>query len=843
MDPLTQLPLECLQRILQHIQRERNKTSLDTLFSLLRVSRYIATVTIPIIYEDPFNGHGNNTPIVSSLLAQTLLSSPTYCATIHPETCNNPLSNGAVHPFLAMRLRQFLRFSPLPTASASTQFDYLSHVRHISPVRYDGRRVYHFWSDSKSLSTEETAYIEEHQDEVELQCQLDGVTVAPNLFDICLHKWLLYHLHGVSLLRETIWALAVPILDQLESLTIPLSDIRRYRAVVERLGRLERICILQDEIYQSGDTIDEGSRSRRDESMQAMVMFVKAHAQCHPGRLKDVHCETNTWPFSYLYFPDEIRLQVYRALPPPTKRKTIDMYNYLPVLAHPQTVDLGHVEQVYQARNGFPWLEKAVREEPRFLQRCRRLKSIHMNSLGRGSFDWAVSERRSVDDNGFVTIEDTDNSVTNFNHNDYNLNNEHRSAGLPSRESSFRSQQQQHRGRLVPLESMLLYKTTYDCEINDIAFAFSRTLKSLAVGNAPHGTRRPPVMGSISTPEESIFPTCHIGRGWVDMRLKTLRVDSNGAQLMLDPFLFTQCPDLIEVGLSDGTRKYQCQEIPLSIPAQLSSLERLNLQGLPALSFHPATFETTTKLKRLLLSVKAGSQTSFYIPPVEELTAFYDGSSEVGSLWTWDWHLPQLTELHLTGEFAYRFQFRMLRGCPALRELGLNMRNAPYTGKHTRILTIRDFSAEDNTTVTSTNTTSINADLQNQTPAHIVLQSLKQLLLAGTWIVDDSIIPLLLHEMCPTIRKIALQDCIGFSSTSIANTLRTSSNPFLELSLSSPPPSAEEQVQLGMYSFKDWVMDRKEARDCNIRFQSEQFFLLRDPEVFSGGRHATQHQG
>ncbi|KAG0064541.1 hypothetical protein BGZ89_009042 [Linnemannia elongata] len=703
MDPLTELPLD----------------------------RYIATVTIPFIYEDPFNGHGNNTPIVSSLLAQTLLSSPTYCATIHPETCNNPLTNGAVHPFLAMRLRQFLRFSPLPTASASTQFDYLSHVRHISPVRYDGRRVYHFWPESKSLSTEETAYIEEHQDEVEHQCQLDGVTVAPDFFDICLHKkWVLCYLHGVSLLRETIWALAVPILDQLESLTIPLSDIRRYRAVVERLGRLERICILQDEIYQSGDTIDEGSRSRRDESMQAMVMFVKAHAQCHPGRLKDVHCETNTWPFGYLYFPDEIRLQVYRALPPPTKRKTIDTYNYLPVLAHPQTVDLGHVEQVYQARNGFPWLEKAVREEP-----------------------------------------------------------------------------------------------------------------SLAVGNAPHGTRRPPVMGSISIPEESIFPTCHIGRGWVDMQLKTLRVDSNGAQLMLDPFLFTQCPDLIEVGLSDGTRKYKCQEIPLSIPAQLGSLEKLNLQGLPALSFHPATFETTTKLKRLLLSVKAGSQMSFYIPPVEELTAFYDGSSGVGSLWTWDWHLPQLTELHLTGEFAYRFQFRMLRGCPALRELGLNMRNAPFTGKHTRILTIRDFSAEDNTTVTSTNTTSINADLKNQTPAHIVLQSLKQLLLAGTWIIDDSIIPLLLHEMCPTIRKIALQDCIGFSSTSIVNTLRKSSNPFLELSLSSPPPSAEEQVQLGMYSFKDWVMDRKEARDFNIRFQSEQFFLLRDPEVFSGVRHATQRQG
>lgn len=373
--------------------------------------------------------------------------------------------------------------------------------------------------------------------------------------------------------------------------------------------------------------------------MQAMVLFVEAHARCHPGRLKDVSCETNAWRIGVpLYFPDEIKLQVYRALPPPTKRTILNGDNCLPVLAHPQTVDLGHVEAIYQEWDRFRWLEKAVREDPRFLQKCRRLRNIRMYSLGRGSFDWAVRERRSIDDDGYVTTEDTDNSDTN-NNSDNDTNNEHRVAVLPLLKGCFRLQQQQSRGRIVPVESMRLYKTTYDCEIDDIAFAFSRTLESLTVG-AFLRMRRGPLMEPISTIEGPILPTCHIERGWVEMRLQILQVNGNGTRLMLDPFLFAQCPGLVVADLCDSTTDYQCQEIPLSLPAQLNSMEKLKLQGLPALSFHPATFETTTKLKRLLLSVEAGSQTSFFIPPVEELAAFYDGSGSAGWLWTWDWHLP-----------------------------------------------------------------------------------------------------------------------------------------------------------------------------------------------------------
>lgn len=75
---------------------------------------------------------------------------------------------------------------------------------------------------SAILFRQESAYLMSNWEEAELQCQLDGVTVSPEFSNL----WNLkndspYFLHAISLLRETTWALAAPILNQLESLTIP----------------------------------------------------------------------------------------------------------------------------------------------------------------------------------------------------------------------------------------------------------------------------------------------------------------------------------------------------------------------------------------------------------------------------------------------------------------------------------------------------------------------------------------------------------------------------------------------------------------------------------------------
>ncbi|KAF9546199.1 hypothetical protein EC957_009937 [Mortierella hygrophila] len=86
-----------------------------------------------------------------------------------------------------------------------------------------------------------------------------------------------------------------------------------------------------------------------------------------------------------------------------------------------------------------------------------------------------------------------------------------------------------------------------------------------------------------------------------------------------------------------------------------------------------------------------------FTPPVEELNQSYgiqDGSPArlttpatdfelniTRPRWTWDRHLPLLTYLHLTSEFAYLFEFKFLQGCPVLKTLWLDIRST-ITGEH-----------------------------------------------------------------------------------------------------------------------------------------------------------------
>ncbi|KAG0071420.1 hypothetical protein BGZ90_012260 [Linnemannia elongata] len=466
-----------------------------------------------------------------SLLARTLLAcsstncnntlpDPTTAATATATTTTDTTTTSTVHPVLAMHLRQFLpTFFPSP--SASTQFNYLRYVRHINHINhidYKLRRKQVYWPTSEPFSSEEAAYRKEHKADLQRQCQLDDVVVPPYSF-------------VVILLREATWALASLILDQLESLTLPLSDIGRYRAVIERFGRLERLCFFQDEVYVSGVRYNYTPSSMRgDAAMQAMVQFVKEHVRLFPGRLKTVTSHTFTWA-TYIrhYFPEGIQLQIYRALPPPSAQALINKDNYLPTLAHVRTVDLGLVQDIVDGATSDKWLKKVVLAEPRFLQRCRRLRSISLNSLGEGSFDWAVKERRSLDGFGFVTVEGTVDAGDSDDHNnDEGLG----LVGLSLKDGGssleFRPRQQ-NRGRLVPLESMNLMEPSFDREIDDIAFAFSSTLRSLTAGW--------PIARNFVTPAGFHRPFLRVGRGWVDMRLRFLKIDAFRFHLMLDPFI------------------------------------------------------------------------------------------------------------------------------------------------------------------------------------------------------------------------------------------------------------------------------------------------------------------
>ncbi|KAG0287741.1 hypothetical protein BGZ96_008371 [Linnemannia gamsii] len=115
-----------------------------------------------------------------------------------------------------------------------------------------------------------------------------------------------WYLHQSDLYRDTVWALAVPVLGQLESLTFPILGIWRWTTVVDSLERLETLVFILDETfdrdyintYFPAESIPVSQQQRKwlmadeeAEAMQAMVFFVNEHTRHFRGRLKSVNAE------------------------------------------------------------------------------------------------------------------------------------------------------------------------------------------------------------------------------------------------------------------------------------------------------------------------------------------------------------------------------------------------------------------------------------------------------------------------------------------------------------------------------------------------------------------------
>lgn len=96
------------------------------------------------------------------------------------------------------------------------------------------------------------------------------------------------------LFREATWTLAEPLLEQLQSSTIPISAIDQYLGVVSRLERLERIRFLLDALFDYRASyvwtaaleelmfpIDDP----KNQTMHRAIQFVKEHAILLPGQL------------------------------------------------------------------------------------------------------------------------------------------------------------------------------------------------------------------------------------------------------------------------------------------------------------------------------------------------------------------------------------------------------------------------------------------------------------------------------------------------------------------------------------------------------------------------------
>ncbi|KAG0301312.1 hypothetical protein BGZ97_002831, partial [Linnemannia gamsii] len=721
---------------------------------MCRVNRHISRVATPFLYHDPFHllkDYDNKIFNVRGYLMRCLLA-----------TLLNSIPVSQLHP--ALRLGMDIVTNPNTDIDTNTAalFRLLSPdcIKHIHYLHHFNLEAYTFLEygnhgeDHKDYSPAELDYI--HGQEF-LNMYLIDRKDATCLKDPQSSERLMYYYPNV-LYREATWSLSEPILERLESLSFPLSNTCRYLQMVERLGRLGRVKVYLDMVFdceccdgmEDNNTLHQARRQRKKESFEVLVQFVKKHVKNFPGCLKTVTTlNSYFWEDGPQCCPEEVEHEIYAMLPLQYVPTNIISANWWKVMAHLETIDLGRVWQVLWLPPSSEVVCQAV------LRRCRMLKWFTVESLPRGCFDWAVQEKKDLERLGHGFGSATTNTAATTVVRPTLL-------GSPlgrQQQDAFSDESQPPQAAymehgLVKLERVTLEECRVPSpDLDAVAFAFNQSLGMLSI-NALHA------------PEN--IHTIHFGQGWVTMhalfRLELQLAQTHRAthRLELDIIFYTRCPSLKHVKIKDETFEYLCQDVVPCLPADVEELSIVYLRGWSALTFHPAAFQSSKKVLVLKMSMPRRDGYCF-IPPVEELEASYGlGQHAVFETiarrprWTWDWHLPRLIDIDLTSEFAYLFEFRMLYGCPNLETLRLNM--CTVDGLHTRTISETDLF------VLGT----------HNVQERIVAPNLRKVYMNGRWIFEStSVLSQFLGQMFPAVKRFTARGWGGVSVGSLAEVLRT----------------------------------------------------------------------
>ncbi|KAG0377820.1 hypothetical protein BGX24_005373 [Mortierella sp. AD032] len=593
--------------------------------------------------------------------------------------------------------------------------DYLSYIRHLN---MDQRAIdmTTIWPEWEGLCRYPVSF-----EDYVTRCHADEL--KRSLYNI----WNLRKLYHILLYQEATWALANPILEQLQSLYIPVSDIRRYLGAVGRLSVLETARFIMESTLVGeirGNEEREAAVANKQEILKLAVEFVQEHTRIFPALLKTaVFSDGDFWIDIDDRRREETELKVFQILPPLTGVTSLTHHNLPAYLAHPLSTDLSHVKDIILGP------KDKVDDCVGLLQRCRSLKSLNIDAIGKGAFKWAVEAKRRVEAQTRVNSARGDHNV--FTKQGKELITQH---------------------ELAPLAKIAIREdkgVLHTDELDDIAFAYSSTLEKI----------------SAFFSLDILLPrTIHIGQGWVDLLvLKQIAIFVARGALILDPLLLSHCPTVRAVEFRDITLEYRCRDIVSCQPARLENIRRLVLVGWSALTFHPDTLHSTRNLRELRLLAGASRRSDrHFIPPVDDLErsygTLYDTASTTTTTsaatttettpsesvtlgiirphWSWNWDLPKLTILRLNGEFAFRFQFRMLRECPALIDLNLDIRSGSEL-QHTRVLTIADLFMPSTSDDPATKAkTSLDTCLTSE---RIVAPNIREVVMNGAWVVGDGV--------------------------------------------------------------------------------------------------------
>ncbi|KAG0374028.1 hypothetical protein BGX24_010917, partial [Mortierella sp. AD032] len=636
MDSFSQLPVECLERIIHCIISAGDFRTKHLLASLCQVNKRIFNITIRFLYQNTYLlfgvlSYNEKRNRRSRQLLQTLISNiPTH----------------SLHPAVILGLGIDINYNNASNSNnndtSSPSSSGLNHLNltcciDFTIIKYTD---YDAQGNRRDYTAAELDYI--HGQEF-LDMYVKDRKDATCLKDPHSKDHLLRYYPNV-VYREAIWSLSEPIFEQLERLTFLLSDLRRYHDNVGRLEKLEYLSVRFDLVFHceccSHTPEAESRRQREEETLQLLIQFVKDHIKLFPGRLKTVYTYPTDYWEDYQSCPRTVTDEIYRILPAVYKPTIIDASSWSKVLIHFSTIDLGRVFQIASFPPGI--------DIQLFLQRCRRLYCINAHSLVQGCFDWAAQEKKDMETFGHGQSQDQDqaSAITRVRH--QNIFSE-----IPSPPQPAWS-----RYGLVKIQDVRLQECKMPSrDLDTIAITFSHSLKFLSIKD-------------LQVADDAQTINIHIGRDWPNMPVfvrLNLQARNHQNRLALDPRLFARSPSMKITTIKDETFEYSCPEIVPWLPADLPALREVYLRGWSALSFNPTTLHSTKNLRDLKLSLTR-TDGYCYIPPVDELDGpigAEDGSlgdesnGVLGSIlrprWSWDWHLPELKELNLTSEFAYRF--------------------------------------------------------------------------------------------------------------------------------------------------------------------------------------------
>ncbi|KAF9136050.1 hypothetical protein BGW39_008013 [Mortierella sp. 14UC] len=545
---------------------------------------------------------------------------------------------------------------------------------------------------------------------------------------------------------------------RLRTLVIPISDVTHYLAQVDRLKVLTYVKFLMDRcltpwahrskvLTEAEQQVVELQQTERIERLEEMVLFVQEHRRLYPNMLSMArHIPFNS---NEVNCPMSYQLRILRSLPVLSCPRSLDHANWPRFVANFQDTNLLSVKTIQLPHNAITWrvTGRFVAEGP-FIHRCRGLESMNMGLLAEDAFQWAVDERKQ-----------------------------------------YRIDVAAGRTPQRPLVPLSIFTTRYGRpttgrQLNDVLFSFNETLTSITISAywSPFNHINAPTTVSIG--ESDTY--------WELPRLSKLSVEVKRAYVCVQRDFLARCPGLSIVIIVDKRASYRLDEIVYWRPAELGRLQIFKLRGTPALSFHPETLRRTPSLVHLDLGVAPNGDRSgdcLFIPPLEELAAFDDSNSNNSNsinsnrsdntastlplptrpIWTWDWELPKLSELRLRGEFAYRFQFRMLEGTPNLESLYLSIKTSME--QHKRTISLSDLLKSRSTPQQQQRqqqklSASDSNNYSSGEQEYMSLPGLKELKLLGPWTLQEGfqVLTVLFSQVAPKIQGVSMDGCDGFSA-------------------------------------------------------------------------------